>query len=573
MCKCFIIMLLLLGGFCSAYTIKDYTKLDSLITIAAEEKPATMLDSCNKLISMAKQLGTDSLLVNAYLQQCNLFNNLGMFDMNQRNLYNLLPQFEKKQNHVILSKLYHQLGLSCFQLNDHKLALSFYAKAKQSALAAGLYTDTIRLASEIYLEQVVLGNKSTAIANAKANIVAAKATKNEEIIIICLDNLSNSFFEIGDAQQAYSYQKEMLNYKWTTSNSFNKAAVNQHLAEILIELKDYKQAQQYLNEAIKNATAMGSNDWLYDCYKNQSAIYEANGDFKNALLYHQKYLNTKDSVYKNNYDNSISAMNSFYELSKKEQAILNLQLEKIKAKETIKKLYLLIATIIAALLAYLLYHNNKKNKKEKIARNEFSKQLINTVEEDRQRIAKFLHDGVGQNLLFIKNYISKLNVQDNKLELSTNEALEQIRNVSKELYPNQLKAYGLSAAIEALCDKVRSSTTLFISTDFSLPKESLISDTIKINCYRIIQECISNTMKHANASSLRLTGEMVDNELKIVIQDNGKGFLLEKLMNKFNTSFGLLNIQERVNILNGKFTLESSPGEGTKHKFLIPIYS
>lgn len=70
----------------------------------------------------------------------------------------------------------------------------------------------------------------------------------------------------------------------------NKTAIHQHLGEILIGLKRYDEAQPYVTKAIAFAKEMGSNDWLYDCYKNQSAIYEAKGNWKDALHYHKLYL-------------------------------------------------------------------------------------------------------------------------------------------------------------------------------------------------------------------------------------------------------------------------------------------
>jgi len=134
-----------------------------------------------------------------------------------------------------------------------------------------------------------------------------------------------------------------------------------------------------------------------------------------------------------------------------------------------------------------------------------------------------------------------------------------------------LDQYGLSSAIEGLCDKIKESTNLFVSSDLQLPDEKLSKET-KINCYRIIQECVNNTLKHAKASAIRITGELLGNQIQLVVQDNGSGFEKNLLHLKANRSFGLLNLQERVRILDGKFELETEPGKGTKSLFLIPLY-
>jgi signal transduction histidine kinase len=349
--------------------------------------------------------------------------------------------------------------------------------------------------------------------------------------------------------------------------------MNQHLAEMYVNLKQYSKAQQYVTEAIKYATDMGSNDWLFECYKNQSAIFEANKDYKNALLYHTKYLNTKDSVYKSNYDTKMSVMANLYELEHKQNEIKNLANENELASTKIQRLYLIIAALVLLIIIVFLFINHRKNRIEKILREKFSAQLIQTQENERQRISKELHDSVGQNILFIKNQIHKF-LQDGNpaLSKSVDSVLEEVRNISKDLYPNQLEQYGLLSAVDALCEKVKESTNVFISADLQLPDEKLLSRETKINCYRIIQECISNTLKHAAASAIRITSEFAEGKIQLIIQDNGRGFEQHILSAKAQHSFGMLNIQERVRILNGKFELETSPGNGTKSVFLIPVF-
>lgn len=182
-----------------------------------------------------------------------------------------------------------------------------------------------------------------------------------------------------------------------------------------------------------------------------------------------------------------------------------------------------------------------------------------------------LHDSVGQNILFIKNYIHKHGLNTPQLDQSIDQSLEEVRNISKDLYPNQLNQYGLGTAVEALCDKVRESTNVFVSSDIQLPEDQMVSKELKINLYRIIQECISNSIKHAAATSIRITGQMIQDRFHLMVQDNGRGFDAELLHNKAATSFGLLNMQERARILSGIFKIESTPGHGTKNQIIVPI--
>jgi signal transduction histidine kinase len=199
-------------------------------------------------------------------------------------------------------------------------------------------------------------------------------------------------------------------------------------------------------------------------------------------------------------------------------------------------------------------------------------QLIQAQEDERQRIAKDLHDSVGQNILFLKNHVQNNGdqIDTTKLVKSIDDALQEIRNISKNLYPNQLEKYGLIAAVEALADEVSQSTGIFVSSDME-GIEEILNNNVKINFYRIIQEFVNNTLKHAEATAIRITAQQTDQTIELIVQDNGKGFDKAEMQRKANHSFGLLNMEERVKMLKGTFAIESEPGKGTKSTFSIPV--
>lgn len=554
-----------------AQDLRSYYRLDSIVNADLESKPGRVVEDAKELVKVAHQTGIDSLIFSALMTQAQVFNNLGMFDASQKAIYDLLPQYEKEKRYNFLQPLYFNLGQMSFQMQDHDKAMAYYIKSKKAAILARHFTDTIRINSEIGLEMIAAGKIREGIRLCQQSVELAKKNGDEEIIVYTLDNLSNSYAHIEDFDKALIYQKEMLKYRFVEENLSNKTAIHQHLGEILIGLRRYDEAQPYVTKAIQFAKEMGSNDWLFDCYKNQSAIYEAKGNWKNALHYHKLYLVTKDSVYRDDYANKMSAMSGYYELNEKTEAIRELGYKTHLAHEKIKQLYAWIVALISFIIAILFYINHRKNKREKELRQQFSKQQIQSIEDERQNIAKMLHDSVGQNILFIKNYIHKHGLNTPQLDQSIDQALEEVRNISKDLYPNQLNQYGLGTAVEALCDKVRESTNVFVSSDIQLPGDQMVSKEIKINLYRIIQECISNSIKHAAATSIRITGEIVQGRFHLLVQDNGRGFDPEQLHNKAAKSFGLLNMQERARILSGIFKIESTPGHGTKNQIIVPI--
>jgi signal transduction histidine kinase len=300
-------------------------------------------------------------------------------------------------------------------------------------------------------------------------------------------------------------------------------------------------------------------------------ISEAKGQYKEALGYFKQHLIYKDSVFKKQYDVKMSAMNTLYELNTKETKISNLELQKKLQQEKIKELYILIAFIVLLLIIIILLIHRRNHRNEKKLREFFTEQQLKSQEDERQRISKDLHDSVGQNMLFIKNQLLQLQQPIPDLVMtSVEQALQEIRSISKELYPNQSDQYGLQSAVDVLCEKVRASSHVFISSELNIDR-SVMNKELKINCYRIIQESITNALKHAAASAIRITGERIGNTLEFIVQDNGKGFdesIRSKLIHR---SFGLLNIEERVRIMHGQLDIETGLNKGTKLKFQIPI--
>jgi signal transduction histidine kinase len=146
--------------------------------------------------------------------------------------------------------------------------------------------------------------------------------------------------------------------------------------------------------------------------------------------------------------------------------------------------------------------------------------------------------------------------------------MDDIRALSKDLYPNQLEKYGLAAAVDALCEKVAAATGIFVSSDLQ-EIEPLLGREAVINCYRIIQESLNNIIKHAGATAVRITGTSSDAGLLLCIMDNGSGFDTNALERKSQTSFGLLNMEERAKMLGGKMELQSNK-TGTRIYITLP---
>jgi PAS domain S-box-containing protein len=201
------------------------------------------------------------------------------------------------------------------------------------------------------------------------------------------------------------------------------------------------------------------------------------------------------------------------------------------------------------------------------------KTYLSSVETERNRISKDLHDGVGQSIVGIKFQLDqlKLNATEKQLKILNvtsdllAQTLQQLRNICFNILPPSLSEYGLLKAIEQL-SKNLSTKDLSINTNLKADLPFLKKNTI-ISIYRIIQEFIQNSIKHANCSKIEVDFEVKETEVILILKDNGSGFDINKTI-RIN---GISNMKTRAKSINGTFYLSSKLNEGTKLVINIPL--
>ena len=201
---------------------------------------------------------------------------------------------------------------------------------------------------------------------------------------------------------------------------------------------------------------------------------------------------------------------------------------------------------------------------------DFSRQLILTQEEERQRIASKLHDSLGQELLVLKGRLDLIGINHPDVKpalepLSSNilQAIELARSMAHDLRPPHLELLGLSKALKALALEIEQSTPLSVTPDVDEISPRL-SHPQEIGLYRIAQEAFANIIKHANASHTRLTLKNDGTSLMFKIEDDGvgisdTGFVRKR---KQRPGLGIAGMSERARLLNAKFHCKSTKGQG-----------
>jgi signal transduction histidine kinase len=454
-----------------------------------------------------------------------------------------------------------------------------YAEQHDPDKALDYYSRALKLEEELdnkFGIAITLGNIGTVYDdrgdNEKAMDYYSRALKLDEEngekdgVAIWLGNIGMIYERQKDYDKALDHYSRALEVAKETGNATTIAVQLRAIGSLYSDLGKYKEAEEYLLEAQAMDENSGALLELMRDEQELSELYSKTGQHVLALDHYKKYTAAKDSLY--NEENTAKSVRSEmnYEFEKKD-AIQKAEHEaENRFAKTTRNFIIASALMLIVIITFgFTWFNNRKNLRVK---EEYSHQLILSQEKERQRISKELHDSIGQNILFIKNQLTKQN--DVALLVSVDETLEEVRNISKDLYPNQLERYGLAAAVDALAEKVKETSSIFVSHDLEAFGKEINSDK-QINYYRIIQECISNSMKHSEATALRITASETNGIIELIVQDNGKGFDKLTLAKKAQRSFGLLNIEERVNYLKGRFDLQTAPGKGTKYIFNLPV--
>jgi signal transduction histidine kinase/ligand-binding sensor domain-containing protein len=234
----------------------------------------------------------------------------------------------------------------------------------------------------------------------------------------------------------------------------------------------------------------------------------------------------------------------------------------------------LVSLAVLGLIFLAYEYRVLRLKRSQAAQEDFSRRLIESQEQERKRIAAELHDSLGQSLAIIKNRatLSLTSPSDHERaleqmdEISTAAAyaIDEVREIAYNLRPYQLDRLGLTKALEAMLKKTATANGLQLT--FELDQiDGLLAQESEINLYRIIQESLSNILKHARATEAQVSIKKGPRELEVTVQDNGQGFNPDALPGREPGAggFGLIGINERARMLGGRCAIDSAPGRGT----------
>ena len=521
--------------------------------------------------------------------------------------------FQRANSYRALFSLDYNLRKKDSAIKYGAYALDLTNRIEDTNNIATMYGNLCRIysAMELYDKAVEFG---------KSGVEAGKHYKDYKGLLISMNNLGNAYISQEKNKEAIVIFEEQLltGKKYKRMRSVSNALINLgviyynvgdtiNLNRIARQLKDLepdfdesdrlgttyrhliygyahvlkKQPGSAEKEFLKGL-AIAEQDTLpaplENLYLGMSMLKYAQQDFAGGKFYDTKLDALNQSEQKKEMAEYALDLETKYATENK-IAKIKLQESQLKQKNMIN--YVLIGSaitlLILSILSYRTYTQKQKLQQQRIADLE-TRQLLTATEavlkgeeQERSRIAKDLHDGLGGMLSGIKYSFNTMkgnlimtpeNTQAFERSMDMlDSSIKEMRRVAHNMMPEALVKFGLDTALKDFCNDITNSGALRVSYQSIGVENTDIDQTVAITIYRIVQELINNTMKHAGAISALVQLSKEENQMSVTVEDDGKGFDTA-LLNR-SAGIGWSSIQNRVEFLKGKLDVHSQPDKGT----------
>jgi two-component system NarL family sensor kinase len=376
--------------------------------------------------------------------------------------------------------------------------------------------------------------------------------------------------------------------KTRASDKMGEAIITNNIGEALLQQNGYTEALGYFREARRKAHELKFNDLEAHTWLMEAKASEGLKDFSKAYAAISGYLEIHDQVLNEKRIKAIEELQTKYETDKKEQEnILLQQQNQVQALELGQRKIIIMALLTVVLLiagiSYLLYTRSRLRQQARMSETLRQQQTLRTQavieaeEHERQRLARELHDGIGQMLAATRR---SLQVSDHAYQHTgaattepltlIDESIRELRQLSHQMMPPSLRNKNLVEALTELLERISQSTAMNIHTSWTGMESTILDKTQTLMLYRTVQEILSNTIRHANASEVHVELVSHDTELNLMVYDNGKGFDLEDVY-AGGRGLGLKNIRSRIAYIGGELELDATPGNGTTYMINLPL--
>jgi signal transduction histidine kinase len=509
----------------------------------------------NRLLEISLSNGFYKNIIECYNGLGIISDNKNALDESMAFYLKALKIAEDKQMNYQIAIVLNNIGLIKLQNNqtisagkDFEKALALAYQEEESRLA-------ITLHNNLGLVNNQLKNYSESINHYNKTLKNSKQLGFPYATAVAFANLSAAYNDNKNYPKAIQYADSAIGL-FKNQQSFAILGKSYLLkAEILTKDKNTYLARKYVDSMFltyKNTRDLLTYAKAFDVL---AEINEVEGDYASALKYVRRYNELSDSISEASNKDKMATLQVIYGKERVES-----QLEQETNKNTLLKrenelkkarirTILIVAVFFFVLFGAIIYIRYEKKTRRQQAI--FSQSLISSIDDERSRISRDLHDDIGQSLSIVKSKVSmfnsgKITVIDG-LENEIGDLINQTRRISHDLHPAFLEKIGLSRSLSALLEKTQDVTGIICNLDLCKETDELPKE-VKTQVYRIFQECINNSIKHARASALKLSVKYDEGYYSIKYKDNGIGIKDTVQL----SGFGIMTIKERAKILNGK---------------------
>lgn len=562
---------------------KAYYKIGGLRTIQGYHTMA--INNFRQALRIYESFQDTARITAVYNGLGGAFENASMHDSAAYYYHNALIMAEALENDSYICKVSGNLGKVYTRLSEFELSEKYLSKSLNLARQLGNNVEMANNFSRLSGLNIEMLEYEKALEHLFQADSLYKASGDEQGISNILVNTAIVYRKQGKFDLARKNLEQALKYYREQNHAEGLMVTWQILAELYDLEGEKESALTYYDSSLVLAEKAGDGRRMMENYWKLFLLYSSEEDYKNALHYHTLLRTLEDSLF------DIGKIQLGYELDLifdlKEKNIE----ETVRREEILKRtrqrkqiLYPAIGLIMIAIFLIIFFrYRARKNQviaEQKIRQLEEERKflaarfLVEGQEKERVRIATAIHDSLGVLLSASKMHVSAIKDKnpenEERIKKATqflDEASGEMRKISHNMMPGLLTKMGLIEALEDLFERINDSENIDARMDVVGPREERLTENQEIMIYRIIQEMVNNTLKHAEAKRMDLTIVIHPDELDISFADDGKGFDVNSVLE--GQSMGIQNIRNRVSFLEGNFNVKSN-GKGTFYNLVIP---
>lgn len=546
------------------------------------------LKSYEKAIRLLKGTKQDTLLAKAYTGIGNYYKNTGDYPQASNYLLKGLRIFENAENLNGVATTNANIGQLYMQRNDQKQSKEFLLKAMKTLAnhkSHFAYLTSAHTLANVYGSS---GDMKSALKIDKEGLRIADSIGSDKIKVTFLDNMANCYMYSGKLDSAEYYFKQCLKIDIQTGDRKQVADSYSNLGYLAMLQKDYQKAVSLTKKSIGILEEIDHRPNLLKSYDILGDIYEGSGNLKLALQSRNVYIDIYRKMMNEKNEQALADFKVVYETEKKEKIIAQNKIALLESEQDLKRRNYMIAVIsIAALFiaitGFLIYRQQKLKNRQQAQEHELKSAIAsietqNKLQEQRLDISRDLHDNIGAQLTFVISSVDNIryafDIKNTKLE----DKLHSISNFTKATIIELRDTIWAMNSAEISLEDLRSRIYNFIEKakdvreeidfHFNIDKELQLlrfTSLTGMNIYRTIQEAVNNAIKYSAASHIGIYIEKEARFIRIRIEDNGAGFLMETVAE----GNGLNNMRKRVDEIGGEINITTSKGNGTHIHILL----